>query len=988
MDFESLPHTAFRLLQDGALLTLGVLGYCEVKRYSEQRLRGWTKTALHGFIFSFIGVLTMIDPVFVATGVRLDLRNAAIVTAVLFGGVDVGAVCLVVLAVYRFTLGGAGVTAGIISLAVAFVVPAVEVWVCHRDGAPIRHRHLVRVTIAVAIGGVAVMGLFPPTGMSELALLQTASIWIVVLPLSILAAGSLIQHYEHGRSLKEALQQRESELRAILDNSPFAIFLKDREGRYRLINRTYTDWFGDPPEALYGKTASEAYLPSIAEPGARTDREVLEQGKITSLERPTESAKPGIKYVQTTKFPIRDHEGRIKGMAGFIADITERRQIDEQLKAREAELRAIFDNAPFAIVLKDTAGRYRLINRIYADWFGCRQEEIRGHTVYEVFPSEIADRISAGDRTVIETGAVLSYEEVALTTRPEIKHTQVTEFAIRDGQGTIIGAAGIVVDITDRKRAEEIVRHSEERFRALIEHSNGIVTIIRPDGVMAYRSPGGFGVLGYSQEEVTGQSIFDFIHPGEVEAVRGILHRIGVTPGERASSRTRARHKDGSWRHIAWTARNAEDIPGVGGIIINAQDVTETQRLEEQLHRSQKMEAVGRLAGGIAHDFNNILGAVLGFAGLLLEDLPEGTAQHGFAERIVKAGERAKELVRQILAFSRGTSVERKLTDLNQIVVETREMLRGSLPSSTQFDVATSNEDLIVEVNAAQMNQVLVNLCLNANDAIAGEPGRISVEVARATEEELAALTAPQNGGYRHSPYNDEIVAGTVRRDENYARLTVTDTGSGMNTEVLERIFDPFYTTKDRGRGTGLGLAVIHGIVLGYDGACVVRSRPGAGTTFVVYLPLAAPGLQPEPEASATPMLRGRERVLIVDDETDLGDALAIGLERLGYEVVAIENPEEALQILIESPDSWDVVISDQVMPQMKGLTLYDRLKEFRPALRFILCSGYSDGATEELALSAGVDAFFLKPVGPEELAAAIRRFVGGSIQIEAASDT
>jgi CheY-like chemotaxis protein len=227
-----------------------------------------------------------------------------------------------------------------------------------------------------------------------------------------------------------------------------------------------------------------------------------------------------------------------------------------------------------------------------------------------------------------------------------------------------------------------------------------------------------------------------------------------------------------------------------------------------------------------------------------------------------------------------------------------------------------------------------------------------------------------------------------VRRDENYARLTVTDTGSGMNTEVLERIFDPFYTTKDRGRGTGLGLAVIHGIVLGYDGACVVRSRPGAGTTFVVYLPLAAPGLQPEPEASATPMLRGRERVLIVDDETDLGDALAIGLERLGYEVVAIENPEEALQILIESPDSWDVVISDQVMPQMKGLTLYDRLKEFRPALRFILCSGYSDGATEELALSAGVDAFFLKPVGPEELAAAIRRFVGGSIQIEAASDT
>ncbi len=197
-----------------------------------------------------------------------------------------------------------------------------------------------------------------------------------------------------------------------------------------------------------------------------------------------------------------------------------------------------------------------------------------------------------------------------------------------------------------------------------------------------------------------------------------------------------------------------------------------------------------------------------------------------------------------------------------------------------------------------------------------------------------------------------------------------------MSAEVLQHIFDPFFTTKERGRGTGLGLAVVHGIVLGYEGACVVASRPGEGSVFSVYLPLATAGRLPAAPTAAPASLRGRERVLVIDDDADVRDVLTIGLDRLGYEVVALDDPREALSAVAEHPTAWDVVISDQVMPHMKGLTLLARLRAIRPALRLILCTGFSDGATEEAALAAGVDAFFLKPTTPDDLAAAIRRLI------------
>ena len=976
MTIVPLLQIAFHVVQNAALLTLGVLGYCKVRQWARDRANGVVEMLLYGAAFGLLGIVSMWAPVDAAAGVHLDLRNTVVATATLFGGIDVGVISLVIVVAYRVALGGAGIAAGIASLVITFAVAFTDVSLRRRSGRSVDHRHLLAVGIAVALGEIAVIGLFPPSLAADLALRTVVLEWLACTPLTILLLGAVILHFERNQLLTRALEQRERQLRAIMDNSPFAIFLKDRARRYRLINRTYVDWFGHTPEMVYGKTTAEVDTPTIAAGADASDEEVLERGGLTFLERPVEVGKPGLTHVQITKFPIRDQQGIIVGLAGFITDISERRRLDERLQAREAELRAIFDNAPFGIFLKDRAGRFQLVNRTYAEWFGYGTEAVQGRTARDIFPPAAMEQIDASDRAALERGEVARYETAPrTTTNPAIKYLQVTKFPVRDGEGGIIGAAGFLVDVTERKAADEALRQSEIRFRALIEQSNGVVAVIRPDGTMIHRYPVGEGVLGRALEEALGQSIFSIVHPEDVQSIEETLRRVGETPGGQASGRSRALHRDGSWRHLSWTARNAGAVPGLEGIIINAHDITETHRLQEQLHQSQKMEAVGQLAGGIAHDFNNLLGAILGFARFLMEDLPRGSVQHGFAERIVMASERARDLVQQILAFSRQTPIERQPTDLVRIAQEMRDLLRASLPSSTRLEVTAEPEPLIAEVNAMQISQVLLNLCLNANDALHGEPGRVAVEILRASPAEVAAIAALPNG--EEGRLADRFLIGSLRIGEAYARITVTDDGSGISPDVLHRIFDPFFTTKARGRGTGLGLAVVHGLVLAYGGACIVGSRPGSGSAFSVYLPLAAPGRLPTSAPPAVPSLRGRERILVVDDEPDIRDVLTIGLERLGYEVVGLDDPEEALAVISEHPAIWDVVISDQVMPAMKGLTLFSRLKAIRPDLHFILCTGFSDGATEKHALELGVDGFFLKPVAIEELASAIRRLVG-----------
>ena len=418
-------------------------------------------------------------------------------------------------------------------------------------------------------------------------------------------------------------------------------------------------------------------------------------------------------------------------------------------------------------------------------------------------------------------------------------------------------------------------------------------------------------------------------------------------------------------------------LPEEGAITLIADITADKQRererlmLEAEMRQAARLEAVGRLASGIAHDFNNLLGAILGFAAFLQEDLPRDSAQHGYAARITRASEHAKEVVKQLLAFTRATDVERRVTDLAALVRESGELLRASLPSSTRLVIASGGDVLPAAVNSAQIHQILLNLCLNAHDALDGQPGTVTVSLARS--EGGRELVASE-------PRGDTAItaSGHLRGDRSYARLTVADDGAGMDAATLGRAFDPFFTTKGPGRGTGLGLAVVYGIVNAYDGAVAVESRPGGGTTFSIYLPLASDAPAEVGETRPADRVRGSERILVVDDEADLLEMMRIGLTRLGYAVTACPDPIDALELFRREPQAWGAVVTDQVMPRMKGFTLIGKLREIRPDCPIILCTGFNDGATERQARNAGAGGFFLKPVEPYRIAETIRALRDG----------
>ncbi len=391
------------------------------------------------------------------------------------------------------------------------------------------------------------------------------------------------------------------------------------------------------------------------------------------------------------------------------------------------------------------------------------------------------------------------------------------------------------------------------------------------------------------------------------------------------------------------------------------------QRLQQVREaQSGKLDALGRVASGVAHDFNNILGAILGFARLLVQDLARDSMQYHFAQRILAASDRGRQLIEQILAFTRGGGVERKVIDLQKIVRQSVALLSESFAKCAEVHFFYFAQELPVLGNEAQLGQLVSNLCINANESLGGKPVAVRIQLSRISRSDLQALMMAGMGAA-------ERIFGEVAPAREFVCLSVGDSGAGIPPNILDRIFEPFFTTKGPHHGTGLGLAVVHGVVESHAGVCHVQTGP-AGTRFCVYLPLAGVSSSSLPisDADQKPPV-GRERILIVDDEPDIVDALTLGFERLGYETVGVCDPIEALDAFAESPHAWDVVVTDQVMPGMRGLELARQMKAIRANIRIVLCTGYSDRMDAAISHEAGVDALHLKPVDANLIAHTIR---------------
>ncbi|HEY3275912.1 MAG TPA: response regulator [Syntrophorhabdaceae bacterium] len=385
---------------------------------------------------------------------------------------------------------------------------------------------------------------------------------------------------------------------------------------------------------------------------------------------------------------------------------------------------------------------------------------------------------------------------------------------------------------------------------------------------------------------------------------------------------------------------------------------TITQKItEEKLRHAQKMEAIGTLAGGIAHDFNNILAGIIGFTEMVLEDTADGDPSRKKLELVMKSAFRGRDLVKQILAFSRKTEYKREPVSLSQMITETINLLRASFPAMIEIEVLIKVKADAVFASPSEIQQVIMNLCTNAAHAMRESGGTLTLSL-----DEREGVPVPG------------LTAGS------YAEVTVSDTGTGMDPEVMARIFEPFFTTKKTGQGTGMGLAVVYGIIKAMEGDITVESTPGAGSAFHVFFPKLKTDAPPETK-EASPVEGGKERILFIDDEEVIAELGKSMLEKLGYQVTAMTDSIEALKLFSHDPTQFDVVVTDQTMPRMTGLALARKIRKIRGDMPVILCTGHSDSVSREKAIAAGLREFLMKPLTKREITRAIRQVLDAAAE-------
>jgi hypothetical protein len=487
---------------------------------------------------------------------------------------------------------------------------------------------------------------------------------------------------------------------------------------------------------------------------------------------------------------------------------------------------------------------------------------------------------------------------------------------------------------SERGRTIEALERREEHYRSLIENSMDLISILNMDGTIRYVSPSHERQLGYPLDELVGKNVLSLVHTQDKLRVQTAL----VNGNNGHPVECRVRHCDGSWRVLESFSRDLSHVAGVNGMVVNARDITERKHLEEQLHRSQRLEAVGRLAGGIAHDFNNLLMVITGYSHMLLDAMHSSDPARQDLEQVVKASERAADLTRQLLAFSRRQGVRASLVNLNTLVHEMERMLRRVLGEEIELIVQLAPELKTVRADPGQIEQVILNMAVNARDAMSSG-GQLTIET--------------RNAG---QPTQDSVT------------ISVSDTGIGMDSQVLARVFEPFFTTKEH--GTGLGLATSYGIIKENGGDLRVDSTPGKGTTFHIELPVPqqmAEDLDLPTERRAP---RGTETILLVEDDDPVRRVVATMLKRHGYQVLAPASSQEALVAADQHRGEIHLLITDIMMPGMNGRKTAECLTERRPDMKVLYVSGYGDAKTQ-------TDVHFLqKPFSTEELATKIREIL------------
>jgi two-component system cell cycle sensor histidine kinase/response regulator CckA len=643
---------------------------------------------------------------------------------------------------------------------------------------------------------------------------------------------------------------------------------------------------------------------------------------------------------------------------------TEQKLANDALRESEKKYRLFLSESPDPTFFLTSKGQYSYVNRAFADGVGKPAEEIIGKTLWDVFPKDEADNRFASLSQVFRT-VESKVIEVRVPRADGDRYYVTTITPLKDAKGEMLSAICSSKDITDRKRTEEKLRESEEKHRRIIEVLSDAI-LLRANDIIIYANSAALKLFRVNHpEELIGKRYLDLIHPDDraisAERVKEIIeedrpaslreHRIMALDGQIMQVESSG---------APFKYRGETQVFGV------YRDITERKRAEEekaklqdQLLQSQKMESIGRLAGGVAHDFNNMLGVILGHTEMAMEQVDPAQPLHADLTEIRKAAERSSNLTRQLLAFARKQTVSPRVLDLNETVAGMLNMLQRLIGEDIQLAWLPGVNLWPIKMDPSQIDQILANLSVNARDAIAGV-GKVTIET--------------ENIGFEKAYCADH--AGFVPGE--YVLLAVSDGGCGMDQEILDKLFEPFFTTKETGKGTGLGLATVYGIVKQNNGFIAVYSEPDRGTTFKIYLPrYRGKAEQAQTEGLQGPVMRGRETVLVVEDEPALLNLNKSMLEKLGYRVMTAGTPGEAIRLAEEHAGEIHLLLTDVVMPEMNGRDLAKKMLSLYPNLKRLFMSGYTaDVIAHHGVLDEGVH-FIQKPFSRNDLAAKVREALG-----------
>ncbi|MDX6530250.1 MAG: two-component system, cell cycle sensor histidine kinase and response regulator CckA [Blastocatellia bacterium] len=763
-------------------------------------------------------------------------------------------------------------------------------------------------------------------------------------------------------SLYVQVQEAEKNYRSIFENAVEGIFQSTPAGRLRTVNPAFARILGyESPEDVIATVTDIAHQ-IYADHADRDEaaRRQVEYGVLEGFEMEALRKDGERIWLAVNRRSIRNDNGDEIFMEGSIEDITERKQAEDSLKEAETRFRMVAENLGEGIFITDLDDLILYLNSRMAELIGYTREEVLGKYGYKfLLPPDEWPAFLQRNRQRGE-GLAGRYEMHARRKDGTWIWLEVNAAPYRNPAGEIVGTIAANTDITERKSAGDALRESEERYRDLVENAHDIIYSQDLDGHYTSMNQAGAQITGYTIQEALSLNINQTVAPEFLAKAREMLAR--KLAGENVTAyEMEIIAKDGHRITVEANTKLVfqDGVPiGVQGI---ARDVTQRKQLEDQLRQSQKMEAIGQLAGGVAHDFNNLLTAINGYSALALQRIDENHPVRGYLEEVRKAGDRAANLTRQLLAFGRKQILQPLAINMNDVVTDMNKMLRRLIGEDIRLTAKLDPVLKKIKADPGQVEQVLVNLVVNARDAMP-QGGNLTIETATV---ELDAEYVNKHVGF---------VPGS------YVMLAVSDTGSGMDGKTQARIFDPFFTTKEKGKGTGLGLSTVYGIIKQSGGNISVYSELGHGTTFKVYLPglAAAP-----PKANAAvekAVLGGSETILLVEDEDVVRGLARKILEHAGYSVLEASRGAEAFQLCQEHAQPVDLLLTDVVMPETSGKEVADRLSKGQPGLRVLFMSGYTDEAiVHHGVLDSNVE-FIQKPFTPAALVRKVREVLDAEL--------